>query len=129
MFRVATCANTMRPKATIQLTTMELVMGKPNGRAISTALADRPCSSELDGSVAGLTSWVVFANVSVEATRDVEPIAILQLGLRVINTAVSNSILMSITLVRVERLMLQGRLRPLFHIPAARNTTRDRKTE
>ena len=32
------------PTATIQVTTIELVIGKPNGRAISTALCDRPCS-------------------------------------------------------------------------------------
>src|SRR6266850_13905 len=35
----------MSPIATIQLTTMELVMGKPNGLAISTAFCDGPCSS------------------------------------------------------------------------------------
>src|SRR4030095_16782596 len=35
----------MSPTATIQLTTMELVSGKPKGRAISTAFCDRPCSS------------------------------------------------------------------------------------
>ena len=36
--RVATCAKTMSAIATIQVTTMEFVIGKPNGRAISTAL-------------------------------------------------------------------------------------------
>ena len=40
MFRVATCAKTMSPMATIQVTTIELVTGKPNGRAISTALCE-----------------------------------------------------------------------------------------
>ena len=45
MFRVANCAKTIRPTATIQLTTIELVIGKLKGWAISTALAERPCSS------------------------------------------------------------------------------------
>ena len=35
----------MRPSATIQVTTIELVTGKPNGRAISTAFCDRPMFS------------------------------------------------------------------------------------
>jgi hypothetical protein len=37
MSRVATRAKDDQPAATIQLTTIELVIGKPNGRAISTA--------------------------------------------------------------------------------------------
>ena len=49
MFRVANCANAIRPTATIQLTTMEFVIGKLKGRAISTALAERPCSSVFGG--------------------------------------------------------------------------------
>jgi hypothetical protein len=35
----------INPAATIQLTTIELVIGKPRGLAISTAFLDRPCSS------------------------------------------------------------------------------------
>jgi hypothetical protein len=38
MFRVAACAYTISAMATIQVTTMEFVIGRPNGRAISTAL-------------------------------------------------------------------------------------------
>jgi hypothetical protein len=45
MSRVAAWANTISPIATTQLTSMELVIGKPKGRAISTALADKPCSA------------------------------------------------------------------------------------
>ena len=41
MFRVANCAKTMRPSATIQVTTIELVIGKPNGLAISSAFGER----------------------------------------------------------------------------------------
>jgi len=37
MSRVATRAKMIKPTATIQLTTIELLMGKPKGRAISTA--------------------------------------------------------------------------------------------
>ena len=40
MCRVAICAKAMSAIATIQVTTMEFVIGKPNGRAISTALCD-----------------------------------------------------------------------------------------
>ena len=43
--RVAKRAKMTNPAATIQVTTIELVIGKPRGRAISTAFLDRPCSS------------------------------------------------------------------------------------
>ena len=43
MRRVESWANTIRPTATIQVTTIEFVIGKPNGLAISTAFCDRPC--------------------------------------------------------------------------------------
>src|SRR4030095_706953 len=53
MCRVATWAKTMRPSATIQVTTIELVTGRPNGRAISTALCEsRWCSCASTVSVA-----------------------------------------------------------------------------
>src|SRR5215467_7273359 len=35
----------IRPTATIQLTTIELVTGKPKGLAISAAFCDGPCST------------------------------------------------------------------------------------
>src|SRR4029079_9389964 len=38
--RVARRTNTINPIATTQVTTIELVMGKPNGRAISTAFSE-----------------------------------------------------------------------------------------
>ena len=44
MVRVAVWAKRMSATATIHVTTIELVIGKPNGRAISTAFCDRPCS-------------------------------------------------------------------------------------
>ena len=46
--RVAICAKTIRPTATIHVTTIELVIGKPNGRPISTAFCGRPCSTGCD---------------------------------------------------------------------------------
>ena len=45
--RVATWAKTIRPIATIHVTTIEFVIGKPKGRAISTAFCGRPCSHGL----------------------------------------------------------------------------------
>ena len=45
MSRVASRAKMINPTATIQLTTIELVIGKPKGRAISTAFCDSACSS------------------------------------------------------------------------------------
>src|SRR5260221_2108368 len=45
MLRVAIWAKTIRPSATIQVTTMELVIGNPKGRAISTALWGKPFSA------------------------------------------------------------------------------------
>jgi len=44
MPRVATRANTIKPAATIQVTTIELVIGKPSGLAISTACCGSPRS-------------------------------------------------------------------------------------
>src|SRR6185503_15938127 len=46
MSRVAIRAKMIKATATIQVTTMELEIGKPSGRAISTAPCDKPCSSE-----------------------------------------------------------------------------------
>src|SRR3954471_989977 len=45
IFLVAHCANRMSPAATIQLTTIELVIGNPKRRATSTAFGDKPCSA------------------------------------------------------------------------------------
>src|SRR6185295_4198696 len=42
--RVESCANTIRPTATIHVTSIEFVTGNPNGCAIVSALCDRPCS-------------------------------------------------------------------------------------
>jgi len=42
MLRVASCAKAISPKAAIQLTSIELVMGKPKTRPISPAFRDRP---------------------------------------------------------------------------------------
>src|SRR5215831_6991080 len=64
MFRVATQAKMIRPKATIQVTTMELVIGKPNGRAISTACGGSPCAS-----LAALAPNKPPAPVSVNVAR------------------------------------------------------------
>src|SRR5215467_10561433 len=44
----------MRLTATIQLTTIELVIGKPNGLAISTAFCVGPCSAS---SGVALSAW------------------------------------------------------------------------
>jgi len=44
MPRVAMRANTIKAAATIQVTTMELVIGKPSGLAISTACCGKPGS-------------------------------------------------------------------------------------
>ncbi len=46
MSRVTKRLKTISPAATIQLTTIEFVMGKPKGRAISTACCGRPRSSD-----------------------------------------------------------------------------------
>src|SRR5579864_4677479 len=78
-----------RLRATIQLTTMELVIGKLKGRAISTALADRPCSfgSKLD--VADPCSAVEICGMTDKAEFTAQP----QFTLTVINTeARSNSV-------------------------------------
>jgi len=55
MLRVASCAKAISPKAAIQLTCIELVIGKPKTRPISPAFRDRPCSSgaAADGEAAG----------------------------------------------------------------------------
>ena len=49
MRRVATLAKKMSPRATTQLTTMELVIGKPKTRPTSRAFADKPCAPGAEG--------------------------------------------------------------------------------
>src|SRR5262249_44191296 len=52
----------MRPSATIQVATMEFVTGKPNGRAISTAFCEGPCSAGMAvADPAGSTALVEIA--------------------------------------------------------------------
>jgi hypothetical protein len=50
MFRVATLAKMIKPMATTQLTTIELVMKLPQ-RSILTADCDRPCSASAANTV------------------------------------------------------------------------------
>src|SRR5215472_11483382 len=64
----------IRPRATIQVTTMELVMGNPRRRPTSTALWGSPCAS---GSVGECSAWadcvgkvaLISRRVSAEHTR------------------------------------------------------------
>ncbi len=62
MRRVASCETTMSPIATIHVTSIEFVMGNPNGRAISTAPWDRPC-----GSAAASGTDAVSAHITIVA--------------------------------------------------------------
>src|SRR5262249_34749640 len=55
----------MRPRATIQLTTIEFVMGKPNGLAISTAFCVGPCSASSVLAASTLDDVPVWADVVV----------------------------------------------------------------
>src|SRR6516164_7313335 len=54
----------IKPRATIQLTIMELVIGKPKTRVISTAFCDRVCSSR-SGVAAG---WGACSELPCAAT-------------------------------------------------------------
>src|SRR5262245_22535605 len=54
----------MRPRATIQLTTIEFVMGKPKGLAISTAFCVGPCSASSVAAAAALACPPVWADVA-----------------------------------------------------------------
>src|SRR6516225_6695849 len=54
----------IKPRATIQLTIMELVIGKPKTRVISTAFGDRVCSSR-SGVAAG---WGACSELPCAAT-------------------------------------------------------------
>src|SRR5262245_59151085 len=56
MLRVATCANTITTIATIQVTTIEFVIGNPNGLAISTAYCDSPWCSGAGSATASAMS-------------------------------------------------------------------------
>src|SRR6267143_2210964 len=73
----------IKAKATIQLTTMELVIGKLKGRASSTAFAERPCSS-WGATVSGPACGADIA----EATCDFASTAQLKLALRQVNPAI-----------------------------------------
>jgi len=67
IFLVASCAKMIRPSATTQLTTIELVIGKLKGRAISTAFGDKPCSCGSDG-VPGRSASVGMDGVTCAVT-------------------------------------------------------------
>src|SRR5690242_6811349 len=73
--RVAALAKTIRPAASIQVTNMELVIGKPKGRAISTACCERPCSTfSQRRSTSCATEWMspVYLRPRVADRRSVE---------------------------------------------------------
>src|SRR6266576_3874496 len=55
ILRVASCANMIRHKATIQLTIMEFVIGNPRKLVISSAFCERPCSSFTEAPAAKLS--------------------------------------------------------------------------
>ena len=66
----------IKPSATIQETTIELVIGKPKGRAISTAICDRPCcSAEMTGrrSFCSELPWLATPLADVPGTTSDEP--------------------------------------------------------
>src|SRR6266704_6479831 len=79
----------MNPTATTQLTAMELVMGKPNGLAISTGFCVGPCSGSSCASVSGL-ACALGADVA-EAMPDSALTAKAQSAPRHINTAAESS--------------------------------------
>ena len=64
MCRVATWAKMMSPIVTIQVTIIELVTGKPNGRAISTALCERPCSPAAESVVDAVSAVTKIREIS-----------------------------------------------------------------
>src|ERR1700751_1960609 len=66
MLRVAKWAKMIRPRATIHVTTMELVMGNPRRRPTSTALWGRPCAS---GSAGECSAWADCAGKVVATSR------------------------------------------------------------
>src|SRR5207247_9211605 len=75
MLRMATCAEMITPSATIHVTNIEFVTGKPNGRPISTALAGNSCSAGAAASVGTATSGagVSAAHASIGApTRNTQ---------------------------------------------------------
>src|SRR5262249_684528 len=76
IFLVATCANTIKPAATIQLTIIELVIGKLNGRAISTAFVERPWLSASELKFSTSLSDAATVVVGVVAQRDVVQVSV-----------------------------------------------------
>src|SRR6266576_5142492 len=84
MRRVAMRAKMIRPRATIQLTTIELVIGNPKTWPISTAFCDKPCSSgvEIAGDGTWLEALIAGAACAFESSANVGD------ALRTINTAI-----------------------------------------
>src|SRR5260221_10454354 len=74
----------IKAKATIQLTTIELVIGKLEKRASSTAFAERPCSSGVGVTASGPACGADIA----EASCDFASTAQLKLALRQVNPAI-----------------------------------------
>jgi hypothetical protein len=90
MFLVAIWANRINPTATIQLTTIELVMGKLKGRAISTDLVDRPCS-------VGALGWVPAVNADgTGVTGDLTVADQVEIALMVMNAATKKRVTMAV---------------------------------
>src|SRR6478736_2006944 len=81
MSRVATCAKAIRPRATIQVTTMEFVIEKLAKRAISSAFCDNPCSSLSGGATVGAICAIA------EEIREFLSDAPVRLTLRIMNAA------------------------------------------
>src|SRR5262245_26523922 len=90
MRRVATWAKMIRLRATTQLTTIELLIGKPNRRPISTAFCDGPCST-CPGIAVGPPGSATLAGV-VETPSDLAPAANVEPALRPRNAAIKSSV-------------------------------------
>jgi hypothetical protein len=86
----------MRATATIQLTTIELVMGKPNGLAISVAFCDSPSSWSCGAVLAG---FICSASLAASAERVGVPVFIAEeaSGLK-LKTAIARAINVNLVL-------------------------------
>src|SRR5262249_42349130 len=75
---VASCAKIIRPNATIQLTSIEFVIGKPNTRSISTAFCGRLFS--VSSAFLTVVPWLPIAADVVEGPSDCAHIVVVQVA-------------------------------------------------
>src|SRR6516162_7098919 len=128
IFRVATCAKIINPKATTQLTTIEFVTGKSYARPISTALAVSPCPSSSGVCAVDINSLAIVRGV-VMPGGSLQSAAAHNVGLKVSSKTMNARTFMKPVLEESERRPPAVRRLLPAHNLAKQNKAPDQKIE